>query len=40
MVSGYNGKNIPCRFYGIIIAMFHDDHNSPHFYLDTIGLET
>jgi len=21
-----------CRFYGIIIAMFYDDHNPPHFY--------
>ena len=21
-----------CRFYGIIIAMFYDDHNPPHFH--------
>lgn len=21
-----------CRFYGIIIAMFFDDHNPPHFH--------
>jgi hypothetical protein len=26
--------NMPeiCRFYGIIIAMFYDDHNPPHFH--------
>ena len=22
-----------CRFFGIIIAMFADDHNPPHFYI-------
>ncbi|MBQ3689210.1 MAG: DUF4160 domain-containing protein [Bacteroidales bacterium] len=22
-----------CRFYGIIIAMFGDDHNPPHFHV-------
>jgi hypothetical protein len=21
-----------CRFYGIIVAMFYDDHNPPHFH--------
>ena len=21
-----------CRFYGIIISMFYDDHNPPHFH--------
>jgi hypothetical protein len=21
-----------CRFYGIIISMFHNDHNPPHFH--------
>ncbi len=21
-----------CRFYGILIAMFYDDHNPPHFH--------
>lgn len=21
-----------CRFYGIIIAMFYEDHNPPHFH--------
>lgn len=28
------GLKIPeiCRFYGIIIAMFYDDHNPPHFH--------
>ncbi len=22
-----------CRFYGIIIKMFYDDHNPPHFHV-------
>ncbi len=22
-----------CRFYGIVIAMFYDDHNPPHFHV-------
>lgn len=21
-----------CRFYGIVIAMFYDEHNPPHFH--------
>jgi phosphomannomutase len=21
-----------CRFFGIIIAMYHDEHNPPHFH--------
>ena len=32
-----------CRFYGIIIAMFYDDHNPPHFHAqygkDKIAIE-
>jgi len=32
-----------CRFYGIIIAMFFDDHNPPHFHArygkDTAAIE-
>jgi hypothetical protein len=23
-----------CRFYGIIIKMFYDDHNPPHFHVE------
>ncbi len=25
------------RFYGIIIRMFHDDHNPPHFHVEYQG---
>ena len=32
-----------CRFYGIIIAMFFDDHNPPHFHArygkDNVAIE-
>jgi hypothetical protein len=32
-----------CRFYGIIIAMFFDDHNPPHFHArygkDSVAVE-
>ena len=23
-----------CRFYGIVIRMFYNDHNPPHFHVD------
>ncbi len=23
-----------CRFYGIVVKMFHDDHNPPHFHAE------
>jgi hypothetical protein len=28
-----------CRFYGIVIRMFFDDHNPPHFHADYSGDE-
>lgn len=28
-----------CRFYGIIIAMFFDDHNPPHFHAQYAGMK-
>ena len=28
------------RFYGIIIAMFYDDHNPPHMYVEYQGRKT
>jgi len=28
------------RFFGIIIAMFHDDHNPPHFHARYGGYKT
>ena len=24
-----------CRFFGIVIRMFYDDHNPPHFHVST-----
>jgi len=26
-----------CRFYGIVIRMFYDDHNPPHFHAEYSG---
>ncbi|MDP9235944.1 MAG: DUF4160 domain-containing protein [Chloroflexota bacterium] len=28
-----------CRFYGIVIGMFYDDHGVPHFHADYSGTE-
>ena len=30
---------IICMFYGIIIRMYHDDHNPPHFHAEYQGKE-
>lgn len=29
-----------CRFYGIVIKMFFEDHNPPHFHAEYGGFET
>ena len=28
-----------CRFFGVIIRMFYDDHNPPHFHADYQGAQ-
>ncbi len=41
LVSNYKGSNVSVpevsRFFGIVIRMFYDEHNPPHFHAEYSG---